>query len=384
MVSFDAIVFDMDGVLFDTESVSKRGWFKVAQEMNIPDIAETLKNCTGVTQPTMRAYFQTRYGADFPYDDFHTRTSTLFYETLEREGVQLMPGVKELLAWLRAQGKAIGIASSSRMEVILHHLDQHDLRPYFDAILSGDRVQNGKPDPEIYLKACAMLGKEPARCIGIEDSLNGVRAVHAAGMKAVMVPDQIEPTDEIRALTFAIRDSLHEVKDWLSQEETPETWDLYTPDAMRSGKTILRGEEIPEGYFHMVAEVFVRHADGDYLFMQRDAKKIGCPGLWECGAGGALRRGEDAETAAWRELQEETGLTRGVLRQLGWQQDGHMIITHYLLQTDEKKDSVTLQNGETMAYRWMGAEKAFEFVQTPACVPFLKARFAQYREALLG
>ena len=149
MVNFDGVVFDMDGVLFDTESVSKRGWLQVGREMNIPDIAETLKNCTGVTQPTMRAYFAKRYGADFPYDEFHVRVTKLFREALARDGVQLMPGVRELLTWLKANGKAVAIASSSSMEVICHHLDERGLRPMFDAIMSGDRVVNGKPDPEI-------------------------------------------------------------------------------------------------------------------------------------------------------------------------------------------------------------------------------------------
>lgn len=383
MVNFDAVVFDMDGVLFDTESVSKRGWFQVAEEMNVPDIAETLKNCTGVTQPTMRAYFVGRYGTEFPYDEFHNRTVKLFRETLAREGVKLMPGVRELIEWLKSQGKAIAIASSSSMNVILEHLDEHGLRPYFDAIMSGDRVQNGKPNPEIYLKACAMLGKEPERCIGIEDSLNGVRAVNAAGMMAVMVPDQIEPTNEIRALTFAIRDSLHEVKAWLArQEEEREVWALFDAHGARTGETVVRGEEIPAGRYHAVAEVFVRHADGEYLFMQRDAKKIGCPGLWECGAGGGVQLGETPEEAAWRELREETGITRGTLREIGRQTDGRMLLTHYLLETDADKDSVTLQIGETMACRWMTYEEACAFVKTPACVPFLKNRFDQYKEEM--
>ena len=94
MVSYEAVVFDMDGVLFDTETVSKKGWIQTAQEMGIPDIEESLKNCTGVTEPAMRAYLTGRYGSNFPYEAFRARTSALFQETIEREGVRLMPGVK--------------------------------------------------------------------------------------------------------------------------------------------------------------------------------------------------------------------------------------------------------------------------------------------------
>lgn len=382
MVSYEAVVFDMDGVLFDTESVSKRGWFQVAREMDIPDIAESLKNCTGVTEPVMHAFLMNRYGPDFPYAEFRARTGRLFREALEREGVQLMPGVEEILEYLKAQGKAIAIASSSGMDVILHHLDAHGIRHYFDAIMSGDSVQNGKPNPEIYVKACAMLGKDPARCIAVEDSLNGIRAAYGAGMMPVMVPDQIAPTDEIRALTYAIRDSLTDVREWLAEKREQEVWDVYDAQGMRTGKTIVRGEPLEEGCYHAVVEIFVRHADGTYLFTQRDGRKVGCPGLWECGAGGGVQQGEGLDGAAWRELREETGLRRGMLELMGQQIDGSMILTHYLFVTEEDKDSVKLQPGETMAYRWIPYEEARVFAQTPACVPFLKTRFAQYEEEM--
>ena len=382
MVSYEAVVFDMDGVLFDTETVSKKGWIKTAQEMGIPDIEESLKNCTGVTEPAMRAYLTGRYGSDFPYEAFRARTSALFQETIEREGVRLMPGVKEILDFLKAQGKAIALASSSRMQSIMHHLDAHGMAHYFDAILSGDQVQNGKPDPEIYLKACAALGKEPCRCIALEDSLNGIRAAHGAGMMAVMVPDQIAPTDEIRALTYAIRDSLWDVRYWLAAPDEREEWALYDENGVRTGETILRGEPVPPGRYHAVVETFVRHADGDYLLMRRDARKIGCPGLWDCGAGGGVKSGEDFEAAARRELQEETGLREGALRKIGSQTDGHMLLTFYLFVTDAPKDAVTLQKGETDAWRWVTQEELEALAGTPACVPFLKKRWMQFKEEL--
>lgn len=382
MVRYEAVVFDMDGVLFDTETVSKRGWTQVGREMNLPDIEEALRCCTGVTRPFMRAFLTRRYGPDFSYEAFRARTEELFQQTIAREGVRLMPGVRGLLEYLRAQGKGIAIASSSDKAAIVHHLDEHGLRPYFDAIISGDQVQNGKPHPEIYLRACAMLGREPARCIAVEDSPNGIRSAHAAGMMPVMVPDQIAPTNEIRALAYAIRGSLTAVREWLAQGGEAEMLDVFDAQGRRTGETVLRGEPLPAGRYTAVAEVFVRHADGAYLFMQRAEEKIGCPGLWECGAGGSVRHGEEIEKAAWRELAEETGLTRGVLRPLGQRTDGQLLLAHYLLFTHEAKEAVRLQPGETAGCRWLSPEAAAEFVQSDACVPFLKVRFAQYEEEM--
>ena len=136
-----------------------------------------------------------------------------------------------------------------------------------------------------------------------------------------------------------------------------EIWDAYDEHLNRvDGVTLIRGEPVPEGLYHLVSEILVRHTDGSFLLMQRDQRKhLG--GMWEASAGGSALQGESALDCAIRELREETGVT-GKLTDLGWIIDRkrHTIYTEYLCVTDITKDEVLLQEGETSAYRWISAD----------------------------
>ena len=145
-----------------------------------------------------------------------------------------------------------------------------------------------------------------------------------------------------------------------------ETWDLYTADGQRTGMTMTRGEKIPAGYFHMVCDVLIRHTDGDYLLMLRSKEKRVYPGRWESTCGGSALAGEDAPTAALRELWEETGIVLEELELIGQTVSEHFGSIHfsYLGITDCPKDSVTLQPGETEGYRWVCEEEFKEFANS--------------------
>lgn len=133
-----------------------------------------------------------------------------------------------------------------------------------------------------------------------------------------------------------------------------ELWDAYLPDGRKAGKTISRGEPIPDGLFHIVADVLVKHRDGGYLVMQRDYRKIGFPGKFEAGASGSILRGETPYEGALRELKEETGITAGGLTFLFAASNlKDTLYTCYLCHTDCDKQSVALQEGETIACRWL-------------------------------
>ena len=146
-----------------------------------------------------------------------------------------------------------------------------------------------------------------------------------------------------------------------------ELWDAYYPDGTISGETLVRGEPIPPGYRHAVAEVLVIHRDGTILLMQRDWRKPNQPGMWESSAGGSVLQGEDFETCARRELLEETGLKADSWEYLYTNVTADTIYKGYLAVTSADKDSVTLQAGETIAYRWVTGPEWLEIMQSGMC-----------------
>lgn len=139
-----------------------------------------------------------------------------------------------------------------------------------------------------------------------------------------------------------------------------ELWDAYDGDFNKiENMTLVRGESIPKGVFHLVCDVIVKHSDGTFLLMQRDFRKH-YGGLWEATAGGSALQGEDAETCARRELREETGIAVDHLVEVGRVWKDQTIYTEFLCVTSCAKDSVTLQEGETVAYRWVSRDELIE------------------------
>ena len=148
-----------------------------------------------------------------------------------------------------------------------------------------------------------------------------------------------------------------------------ELWDAYDKDGQRTGSTLVRDEAIPEGLYHLVCEVLVRHADGSYLCMQRDPRKPAYPGCWEVTAGGSALKGEDALTCARRELLEETGLACDDLVFIGQQVIPNIIYRMYACTVDVDKSSVRLQEGETVGFRWVSVEDWPRFLREEKVIP---------------
>ena len=212
---YKAVIFDMDGVIFDSEQCIIECWKIVAEKYQIPNIEPVLYKCLGVTYEEGRRIFLTRYGDDFPYDERKKERSDLYHERYDGGRLPLKPGVRELLVWLKENGYKVGVASSTRKEVVTKQLEDAGLLKYFDNITCGDMVAKSKPEPDIYLMACERLGVQPEDAVAIEDSYNGIKSAHAAGMFPIMVPDLLEPDEEMRKLSGRIFESLIEVKGWL-------------------------------------------------------------------------------------------------------------------------------------------------------------------------
>ena len=207
--SIKAVIFDKDGTLHDTEKVYLKAWTLAANELNVPDIEATVRDCTGTTIPWIAEYWAKKY-PDIPFDDYLPRRQYHYFHILEA-GVPVKEGAHELLTYLKARGYKIGMATSTPWDTVAEHLARTGMTDYFDTVVTGDMVQNGKPAPDIYLLAAERLGVDPAECIGVEDSLNGVRSIHAAGMRAIMIPDLVKPTAEVEALAWRKLDCLMDI-----------------------------------------------------------------------------------------------------------------------------------------------------------------------------
>ena len=214
-----AVVFDMDGVLFDTEIVCMKAWMAVAEKNGMADMEKVFPQCIGLNSNDSRQIVMKAYGEDFDYPRFRQEASDWFQAYMRENGLLVKPGAPEILQWLRSAGYAVGLASSTRSSSVFGHLEQSGFREYFKTVITGDMVEHSKPRPDIYLMACRELGVEPEEAYAIEDSPNGIRSAHAAGMRPVMVPDMIAPDEEMRRLSFLVRKDLFEVMDYL-QEET--------------------------------------------------------------------------------------------------------------------------------------------------------------------
>ena len=213
------IVFDMDGVLLDTEAVFMRCWKKLGEELQLPNVEETARKCIGITVTQTEALFQKEYGEKYPCESYVGAANAIFYRQEAEQGIPEKPGVHELFAYLKEQNYRIGLASSTQQQAVYRQMKPAGIFDDFDVIVCGDMVTKSKPNPDIYLKACELMKVDPEECYAVEDSYNGIRAAHAAGMKAIMVPDLLEPTPEILELTDQKFNSLMELQKFLMTQQ---------------------------------------------------------------------------------------------------------------------------------------------------------------------
>ena len=214
-MQYQAVVFDMDGVIFDTERLVIEFWKEVAKKHNIPNVEHTCIQCLGTNRVRTREIFLENYGADFPFDPYRAEVTELFNTHYKGVPLPTKPGVRELLSYLQEQDIKVGLASSTTQHLVRDEIGTAGLLPYFQTLVCGDMVEHSKPAPDIFLKACEILNADPTKSIAIEDSFNGIRSAHCAGMTPIMVPDQVQPTDEIRTLAFHVMPSLLDVLNWL-------------------------------------------------------------------------------------------------------------------------------------------------------------------------
>ena len=211
-----AVVFDMDGLLIDSEVVIRDAMMAVASEMGAEMPHSVFIRMVGLPMAASDAVAQAHFGPDFPLAVFNAAVTERAHAVFETEEL-LKTGVREIVEHLEAAGIPMAVATSSSPDSVRRHLEPAGLYDRFQAIVARGDYARGKPNPDPYLVAAERLGVPPADCLALEDSHNGVRAAHAAGMMTIMVPDLLDPTEEMREKCVAILQSLHEVGEALEQ-----------------------------------------------------------------------------------------------------------------------------------------------------------------------
>ena len=214
-----ACIFDMDGLMFDTERVFVAAWDYAGEKLGLGKTGYMVMKTMGRNTEGCNQIWREEFGADFDVAALWDYTREFLEDYYSRNTVSLKKGLYELLAYLKQAGYKLAVASSTKTEKVEHHLASADVRTYFDAVIGGDMVEKSKPEPDIYLKAAAALGVPPEECYALEDSRNGLLSAHAAGCKAIHVPDLWQPDGAVKAFILGPFEDLLAVRDWLISQQ---------------------------------------------------------------------------------------------------------------------------------------------------------------------
>ncbi|MBE5796030.1 MAG: HAD family hydrolase [Clostridiales bacterium] len=210
-----AFIFDMDGLMFDTERVFVSAWDYAGEKMGVGKAGYMCLKTLGMNTAACEQAWR---------DEFAEQVDTAALWAYSREymdayyskyTVSAKKGLHDLLTYLRRKGYKLAVASSTKRATVEKHLLSAGVRGYFDAVITGDMVEKSKPEPDIYLRAAMELGVKPEECYALEDSRNGLLSAHAAGMKVIMVPDLWQPDDVVKQFILGPFESLLDVRDWL-------------------------------------------------------------------------------------------------------------------------------------------------------------------------
>lgn len=210
-----AFIFDMDGLMFDTERVFVGAWDYAGEKMGLGKSGYMCMKTLGMNTPACEQAWRDEFGEDVDIAAMWVYSREYLDDYYSKYAVTVKKGLYDLLTYLKRKGYKLAVASSTKREKVERHLTSTNVRQYFDAVIAGDMVEKSKPEPDIYLKAAAALGVKPEECYALEDSRNGLLSANAAGCKAIMVPDLWQPDDVVKQFILGPFDDLLQVRDWL-------------------------------------------------------------------------------------------------------------------------------------------------------------------------
>lgn len=205
------VLFDMDGTMFDTETMSIYGWEVTAKKYDITMTRDFMIGCMGLVSNAIRERFYDRYGRSFDYDKFRSDKLKAMEDVINKDGVPHKKGLTDILEYLKEKNIKCAVATSTTYNRAIFNIEKGGVLEYFDEIISGDMVENGKPAPDIYLYAAGKLGLTPDDCMVLEDSRNGIISANASGATAVLIPDIIPVDDDMISAADYICDDLNQV-----------------------------------------------------------------------------------------------------------------------------------------------------------------------------
>lgn len=210
-----ALIFDMDGLMFDTERLMKSGWEEASREMGFTLTEFHLSQMRGGTRDRSTELFRKWFHGTVDYDQGRAIRTRFLQNYIEEHGVPIKKGLMELLEYLKEQRIPAAVATSTARKEASRYWDMAGVTPYLQASVCGDEVKNGKPNPEIFLRAAEKLQISPEHCLVLEDSINGIHAAKAAGAISCMVPDLTPVTDQLRPYCDIVCEDLSQVIPYL-------------------------------------------------------------------------------------------------------------------------------------------------------------------------
>lgn len=214
-----AVIFDMDGVIFDTEKVYLDIWTEVFEKYGYKMTKELYVNVMGTGRKNVIKTFLENFGDDLPIEKMYEEKDNQLFYRIENQGIPLKEGVKELFSMLKEKDYKIALATSAKKERVEKQIKDKWLKESFDAIVCGDDVEKGKPSPDIFLKAAKEIDVEPENCFVVEDSPAGIKAAFSGGMKGIHVEDLKVADEEILKYCQKNFKNLQEIKKYLSCEQ---------------------------------------------------------------------------------------------------------------------------------------------------------------------
>lgn len=210
-------IFDMDGLMFDTETLVYRAWQKVMDKNGFDYNFEIYKKTVGRRTVEVKKLYEELYGNSFDYHQMRRQANVYFREDVEKNGLPVKKGLYNILNFLKENSIKVAMATSTSSPTAMELVEKAGVGEYFEKFICGNMVKNGKPHPEVFLTATKEIGVLPKDCIALEDSINGIKSAYSAGTKPIMVPDMLEPTEEIKPMLFALCKDLDEAIQYFKQ-----------------------------------------------------------------------------------------------------------------------------------------------------------------------